>query len=473
MSRSFRFVPPEPRPDVLTRPRLLRSLAGRWQHRVTSLTGGPGLGKTILLAQAIAENRLAPRGEDVWIGVEPHDADADRLARVVATAIANGGADEAGSRLTEPSVMDPVLVADAVWHRSPAEACLVLDDVHLLPAGSSGASWLGALVDALPANGHVVLASRSQPPVPLTRFGTQGELLRLAEEDLRFSDDELSGFASARGVDPQQLGTTGGWPAMAELAASVEQTFTGSYLWEEVLEPLGTMRRHVLAVLSDLGGTDDALASAAVGTPIELARALDGVPLVARGADGWYVAHGLWRSAPGLALPPHERAEIRRRAAEHLSERGRFDEAFSLLHGADQWDTAPAVLRSACLASDRLLSSRCRRRRPGTRARLLGRPQACWWRWGRQCQRRGTGGYLGSSGGVRREPGSLGWHGHPRSRRRDRRERRRDARRRRGRPRSCPCRPACSHRRGRRARPSYQSRLAASGDVSMRCQSYV
>src|SRR5262245_14909729 len=136
MSRSFRFVPPEPRPDSLTRPRLLRSLLGRWQHRVTAVTGGPGLGKTTLLAQAIAENRMAPRGDDVWIGLEEHDADVDRLARVVATAVDGGGRDGEGQgqgqgrAAHDRAVLDPGVVADAVWRRAPTEACIVLDDVH-------------------------------------------------------------------------------------------------------------------------------------------------------------------------------------------------------------------------------------------------------------------------------------------------------------------------------------------------------
>ncbi|HEY3140859.1 MAG TPA: BTAD domain-containing putative transcriptional regulator [Acidimicrobiales bacterium] len=357
MTRSFRFVPPEPRPELLTRPRLLRSLTGRWQHRVTSVIGGPGLGKTTLLAQAIAENRLSPRGEDVWVGVESPDADADRLARVVAAAIEGRGEEDMLHSTRDESALDPATVADAVWRRSPTEACLVLDDVHLLPAGSAGAAWLADLVQALPANGHVVFASRSEPPVPLTRFDTQGAVLRLVEDDLRFSDDELSGYAARRGLDPTRFGETGGWPAMAELAASIDRRFTGTYLWEEVLQPLGTVRRHVLAVLCDLGGADDELASAAVGTPVDLASMLDGIPLVAWGADGWHVPHGLWRTAPGLALAPAERAEIRRRAVDHLRLRGRFDEAFGLLQEAGLWEAAPEVLRSACLATDRLVPS--------------------------------------------------------------------------------------------------------------------
>src|SRR6266545_2953964 len=105
MSRSFRFVPPPPRADLLTRPRLLRSLVGRWSHRVTSLTGGPGLGKTTLLAQAIAENRLAPRGEDLWIGLDAHDADSDRLSRVIAAALAAESSD--GGTLGDVAPADP------------------------------------------------------------------------------------------------------------------------------------------------------------------------------------------------------------------------------------------------------------------------------------------------------------------------------------------------------------------------------
>jgi LuxR family maltose regulon positive regulatory protein len=356
MRRSFRFMPPEPRLGLLTRPRLLRSLAERWQHRVISLTGGPGLGKTTLLAQAIAENRLAPRGKDVWIGVEPHDADADRLAQVVVAAL-EGWDDDHSRSPNDQQPPDPRIVADVVWQQAPNEACLVFDDVHLLPSHSTGAAWLGGLVEALPTNGHVVFASRTEPPIRLARFGAQGAILRLGEDDLRFSEEELLGFATGRGLDPEHLRTTGGWPAIAELAATVEGSIAGEYLWEEVLEPLGTLRRHVLAVISDLGGADDRLASAALGTDVELVRALDGVPLVAQGADGWHVPHSLWRDAPGIELDPAERATMRGRAATHLKDRGRFDQAFGLLAEIGLWEAAPTVLREACLAFDRLTPS--------------------------------------------------------------------------------------------------------------------
>jgi DNA-binding SARP family transcriptional activator len=339
---------------------LLRAVLGRWNHRVTCCIGGPGLGKTTLLAQAIAENRLAPRGDDVWIGVEDDDGHAGRLAQAVAVALAphagDGGAASAGAGTVTGGAtgpVDPATVADALWHRAPAEVCLVFDDLHLLLVDSPGATWLAALVDSLPVNAHVLLASRTEPPIPLARLAAQAQVLRIDETTLRFTDAELADFAERRGVDPERLRDRSGWPAVAELTASAGHQLAGSYLWEEVLEPLGPERRRVLGVLCELGGADDPLVSAAIGAPAELAASLHGVPLVARSADGWHVPHALWCEAPGVALPPGEAGEVRGRAVDHLAARERYDDAFALIREADLWDRAPAVLRRACLSPQR------------------------------------------------------------------------------------------------------------------------
>ncbi|MGH9113378.1 MAG: BTAD domain-containing putative transcriptional regulator, partial [Acidimicrobiales bacterium] len=346
MPRSFRFEPPEPRPGALIRPRLLRALLGRWEHRVTATVGGPGLGKTTLLGQALAENRMARLGEDVWLGIAPPDADGETLARDVATALASP---EAGS---QPRT-DPAAVSAAVWRRAPTPVCLVFDDAHLVPPGSPGAAWLSELTDTLPANGHLLFAGRTAPAIPLARLSAHGAVLSVTEDDLRFTDDELAGFAAARGLDAARLAGTAGWPAMAELAASVDRDRTGEYLWEEVLKPLGDERRRVLAVVSDLDGADDALATAVLETDVRVSGALDGVPLVARGVDGWCAPHPLWRRASGLGLPEDERASLRRRAATHLAARGRFDDAFALVSAVAEWDSAAEVLRTACLSGER------------------------------------------------------------------------------------------------------------------------
>jgi hypothetical protein len=244
MPHSLSFEPPEPRPGSLTRPRLLRALLGRWERRVVTVIGGPGLGKTTLLAQSVAENRLAARGQDVWIGAEPADADGDGFAHDVRAALEPGDGEVPAD--PPPTARE---VADGVWRRAPVEVCLIIDNVHVIPPGSAGSIWLADLIEALPVNGHVLMSSRARLPVPLARLAASGALDRLDEDDLRFTDDELADFATRRGVGSERLAISGGWPAMAELAAAVDRDPGGEYLWEEVLTPLGAGRRRALAVV--------------------------------------------------------------------------------------------------------------------------------------------------------------------------------------------------------------------------------
>src|SRR4051812_37718373 len=79
MRGGFRFESPTVPETCLLRPRLLALLQERWQRRLPAVVAGPGFGKTTLLAQALAENRLAPLGRDLWLGCEPEDGAADQL----------------------------------------------------------------------------------------------------------------------------------------------------------------------------------------------------------------------------------------------------------------------------------------------------------------------------------------------------------------------------------------------------------
>lgn len=334
MPGPFRFAPPVLSRRALTRPRLLRPLLGRFTHRCTLVTAGAGHGKTTLLAQAVAENRFAPRGDDIWLAVESGDADATRLATDLLVALDAPNAPPTAAA-----------VADAVWRRAPTEVCLVLDDVQHLPAGSPGSDLIAALLDLLPANGHLLIASRTAPPLSYARLAGQGAVLRIDELELRFDDDELTAFAAARDIPTPQLVRTAGWPAMAELVATAGADLVGDFLWEEVLEPLGAEQRHVLAVLSDLGGGDDQLLSAALDRPVQFDTT---VPLISVDADGWYEPHALWHTVAGLELPETERVEIRRRAAPDLVARGRLDAAFTLLAGVELWGEAAPLFKVAC-----------------------------------------------------------------------------------------------------------------------------
>ena len=227
--------------------------------------------------------------------------------------------------------------------------CLVFDDVHEVPRGSASADVLQQLVDDLPANGHVVLASRDPVPVTTARLATTAQLTRIREPDLVFDDDELQAFAEARQIDVAVLGGSGGWPALAELAASAGEDLMAEYLWEEVLADIGPERAALLARLAIAGGGDDRLATAIAGEPVAVADIVAAVPLVQWTEDGFVALHPLWVPPLSRLLTANEADETRRAAAEAHRAAGRPDTAVELLAETADWDALLAVMRDSVL----------------------------------------------------------------------------------------------------------------------------
>ena len=299
--RPFRSRPPDPGNSALLRQRLLTTLLNRFERRLLTVVAPAGFGKTTLLAQAVGENALLPRGIDVWLSCEPADAHGPSLLAGIGEALGTGGRSgyvEARSHESagaQNGRLDEVVAA--VWSRSPLPVALVLDDVHEIPAGSDGASVLDELVTALPENGHLVLAGRAEPPVRTGRLLAEDRALLLDADDLLLTPGERSDLAALLSIDAAVLDETGGWPALARVAAVAGRSGTERYVWEEVLERLDAESRQVLATLSAIGGADDELASVVLERPVRLDDLLADVPLVAQRTIAnhgrWYVPHDL------------------------------------------------------------------------------------------------------------------------------------------------------------------------------------
>ncbi|MHB8891344.1 MAG: LuxR C-terminal-related transcriptional regulator, partial [Candidatus Limnocylindrales bacterium] len=140
----------------------------------------------------------------------------------------------------------------------PSALVLVLDDYHVLDARPVDDA-LAFLVEHLPPQMHLVIATREDPALPLARLRARGQLTELRAADLRFTSSEAAEFLqqvmdldlSAEEVAALE-GRTEGWIAGLQLAAISLQgladvagfiaSFAGShhfvldYLVEEVLQ---------------------------------------------------------------------------------------------------------------------------------------------------------------------------------------------------------------------------------------------
>jgi LuxR family transcriptional regulator, maltose regulon positive regulatory protein len=160
------------------------------------------------------------------------------------------------------------------------EVVLVWDDYHLITAQAIHTS-VTFLLEHLPPRLHIIIAARADPPLPLARLRTRGQLLELRSADLRFLSEETAAFLTRFSGLPLSVEEitaldtrTEGWIAGLQLAAlslhghtdipGFIRAFTGShryvvdYLVEEVLvhqpEPVQTFLLQT-AILERMTGS--------------------------------------------------------------------------------------------------------------------------------------------------------------------------------------------------------------------------
>ena len=101
----------------------------------------------------------------------------------------------------------------------------MLDDYQVVTEGECHES-VAFFVEHLPANVHLVLSSRTDPPLPLGRLRARGEMIEIRTDQLAFSEEEaayLLNETMGLDLDPDDLSVllerTEGWPAAIYLAA--------------------------------------------------------------------------------------------------------------------------------------------------------------------------------------------------------------------------------------------------------------
>ena len=277
---------PGPRPGQVPRPRLMARLDEGPVRGLVSVCAPAGYGKTVLLAD------WARRGGHpaAWLSLDAGDNDPARFWRHVVAALdrARPGTGERVAPLLGPPVPSSFqgLVTALINELAAEEALLVLDDYHVIGSPQVHES-LAFLAEHRPAGICVVLASRSDPPLPLARLRARGQLTEIRVGELRFTPAETAELlqhavsALPDGLVAALAARTEGWAAGLQLAglslrgqddaAAFVAAFTGShryvldYLAEEVLEGQDTQLRMFLLETSVLERLSGPLCDAVTG----------------------------------------------------------------------------------------------------------------------------------------------------------------------------------------------------------------
>jgi len=314
------YIPPV-RPERVSRPRLIERLDEGLDlgHRLTLVSAPAGFGKTTLLSEWLrgmeARRTLPPRA--AWLSLDEGDNDPARfLAYLVAAlqAVAPNLGDELSGMLQSPQPAPPEgtladlinqVTALGLEQSASASFVLALDDYHLITAQPVHDA-LTFLLDHLPDNVHLAIATRADPPLPVARLRGRGQLTELRLPDLRFTSEEAAEFLNRvmglalTATDVAALESrTEGWIAGLQMAAvalrsatsmhsdatSFVQDFTGDnrfildYLIEEVLQHQPTHVQAFLlqtSILDQLGGPlCDAVLGISASTSQQVSKTAD------------------------------------------------------------------------------------------------------------------------------------------------------------------------------------------------------
>ena len=381
---------PRWRSGLVSRPILIERLDQALQRKLTLVCAPAGFGKTTLLAEWIAATPVSERSV-AWVSLDEGDNDPTLFWGYFISALQTlpfgvGGKSLSLLQSAQPPPIEALLgtLINEVASISH-DFVVVLDDYHLIDTQPvhHGTAFL---LEHMPPQMHLVIAGRSDPPLPLSRLRGGGELAELRASDLRFSADEATAFLNqvmGLKLSVQEVAAlearTEGWIAGLQLAALSMQgrddiagfirAFTGDdryivdYLMEEVLqrqpEPV---RRFLLqtSVLDRLSGPlCDAVTGEEGGKGILDALERGNVFLIPLDDKrSWYRYHHLFAdvlSAHSMAELPDQLPIRHVRASEWYEDNGLPGDAVRHALAAKDWARAAGIIE---MEGPRMLRSR-------------------------------------------------------------------------------------------------------------------
>ena len=276
---------PRLRSGLVSRPRLVQRLNRVIDHKLTLISAPAGFGKSTILTEWLA---ASPLGENAvgWVSLDQSDNNPVIFWSYFITAIQKchpGIGDQALSMLHSPQNTVIELVLTTLINEIGSienDFVLILDDFHVIDSLTIN-NAVAFLIEHAPPQLHLVVATRSDPPLPIASLRARGESIELRASDLNFQPDEAAIFLNdtmgldLSASDVAALETrTEGWIAGLQLAAlsirgredvsqfisdfAGDDRFIVDYLVEEVLQRQSEQIRSFLlqtSVLDTLSGS--------------------------------------------------------------------------------------------------------------------------------------------------------------------------------------------------------------------------
>ncbi len=352
----IKLATPRPSHQPINRRRLVELLSGALEARLVLLSAPPGFGKTTTLIDWLAASDF----RSSWISLDEADNDPVRFLRYLWAGVAKLATDGAIPTPEGAPATDALEVVEALatlLAERSEPSVMVLDDYHLITAPPVQRA-VRHLLERLPPQAHLVIATRADPALPLARLRARGELLEVRADDLRFTVDEARSFFAGRmglALSEEDVETlvarTEGWPAVLQLAGlslagradvpshvrdfAATHRFVLDYVVEEVLAELPPDTQRFLLRTSILERLSGPLCDAVTGEPGGQGRLeeLDRANLLIVPLDDerrWYRYHALFAEILRTRLAtlrPDELAGLHARASAWHEEQGDDDEA--------------------------------------------------------------------------------------------------------------------------------------------------